>query len=104
MERNCYWITAIDPDTQKPYLIFGSPNSEEEARQRGMEMLGGLDFKIHRLPTRNLQRASSLLKGNRLEKTQSLKKAAERLGHERGLLRDKARKQHKKKNPDSVWD
>jgi len=81
-----YWLTAKDEETGKPYLIAGGVN-EEEARQKGLEMLSGLDFRIRKLPTRNLQRASSLLKGNRLEKTHSLHKAAERLGHERSVRR-----------------
>jgi len=81
-----YWLTAKDEETGKSYLIAGGVN-EEEARQKGLEMLSGLDFRIRKLPTRNLQRASSLLKGNRLEKTHSLHKAAERLGHERSVRR-----------------
>ena len=81
-----HWIVATDPETHKPYLIAGG-RTEDEARQRGMECLGGLDFQIKRLPTRNLQRASSLLKGNRLERTQSLRKASERIGHERTVRR-----------------
>jgi len=81
-----YWITSRCPETGKPYLIAGG-RTEEECRQRGMEMLGGLDFKIKRLPTRNLQRASSMLKGDRLSRVHSLKKAAERIGHERTVKR-----------------
>lgn len=81
-----YWITAVDPDTGKPYLIAGG-NTEEIARQKGLEMLGGLDFRIRKLPTRSLSHASSLLKGNRLEKTHSIHKAAERLGHEKSVKR-----------------
>lgn len=82
--ENYWWITATDPDSGKPYLIAGG-RTEDEARQKGFEMLGGIDFQLKQLPTRNLQRASSLLKGNRLEETKSLHKAAERLGHERTL-------------------
>jgi len=81
-----YWITAIDTDTGKPYLIAGG-RTEADANQKGLEMLGGIDFQIKRLPTRNLARASSLLKGDRLERTQSLHKAAERIGHERSIER-----------------
>ena len=85
-EQSWYWIVCTDPETNKNFLIAGG-RTEDEARQRGMEMLGGLDFTIKRLPTRNLQRASSLLKGNRLEQTRSLRKASERLGHERTVRR-----------------
>lgn len=92
MREEYYWITAVDPETGKPYLIAGG-RTEDEARQKGLETLGGLDFLIRKLPTTNLARASSLLKGDRLEKTKSLHKAAERLGHERSLdrLRDRIR-------------
>ena len=83
--RNYYWLMAQD-ETGKPYLVFGG-SSEEEARQKGLEMLVGFNFEIKRLPTRNLQMASSLLKGNRLEQTHSLKEAGKRLGHNRSLKR-----------------
>ena len=81
-----FWLVALDPETSRPYLIAGG-RTEDEARQKGLEMLAGIDFQIRKLPTRNLARASSLMKGNRLEKTRSLHKAAERIGHERTLRR-----------------
>ena len=103
MEKMCYWLTAKSEEG-KPYLIFGSAVSEDEARQKGMEMLGGLDFQIHALRTRNLQRASSMLKGNRLEKTKSLKKAAEHLGHDRSITRDRKRRAARRKaKADPNW-
>ena len=64
--RQYYWIVAHD-DTGKPYLIYGGV-SEESARDKGIEMLSGIDFEIRKLPTRSLARASSLLKGNRLDR------------------------------------
>ena len=82
-----YWLTSRCPETGKPYLIAGG-RTEQEARMKGLEVLGGADFQIKRLPTRNLQRASSLLKGNRLEKVHSLRKASEKLGHERTVKRN----------------
>ena len=84
--RKYYWITATDPESGKPYLVFGG-STEDEARQRGLELLGGIDFQLKPLPTRNLSRASSLLKGNRLEQTHSLQKASEKLGHTKSLKR-----------------
>ena len=87
--RYYYWITATD-ETGKPYLIFGHAE-EEQARQRGLELLSGLDFQLVRLPTSNLSRASSFLKGNRLEETRSLRQASQRLGHDRSLRRLKRR-------------
>ncbi len=85
-QRMYYWIVAHDTDN-KPYLIFGSDKSEEDARQQGLEMLGGVDFEIKKFPTRDLASASSMLKGKKLKETHSLKKATERLGHEKSVNR-----------------
>lgn len=85
MSREDYWwIVANDPDTGKLFLIAGGRN-EDECRQKGFEMLPGTDFKIKMLPTRNLQRASALLKGNRLEETKNLHQASQRIGHEKSV-------------------
>lgn len=89
-----YWITAKDPETGKPYLIAGG-KTEEEARQKGLEMLGGIDFNIRRLPTISMAAASSMIKGHRLEKSKDLRKATERLGHNRTLRRRQNRRQSK---------
>lgn len=80
-----------DPDSGKPFLIAGG-NTEEEARQKGLDMLSGIDFEIRPLPTRNLSTASAMIRGKRLEDTHSLKQASERLGHERSLRRLKRRR------------
>lgn len=82
--RYHYWLVAqVDG---KPVLIYGAPD-EPTARQRGFDMLPGTDFELKRLPTRNLQRASSLLKGNKLERKHSLRDAMQKLGHDRTLRR-----------------
>lgn len=90
MTRYYYWLVCQD-ETGKPYLIYGG-ESEEEARQKGLEMLNGVDFTIKRLPTRSLPHASSLLKGNRLEEYHNLRKATQRLGHDRSFKRAKQRR------------
>lgn len=82
--RHYYWLVCRD-ESGKVYLVFGSDKSEDEARQTGLELLGGVDFEIKRLPTRDLAKASSFLKGNRLEKYHSLKEAGKRLGHTKSL-------------------
>lgn len=84
--REYWWLVARD-EHGKTVLIFGSDRSEEDARQRGLEMLSGLDFAVKRLPTRDLGRASSLLKGNRLEEAHSLRDATQRLRHKIGRKR-----------------
>lgn len=81
-----YWIVARDPVSQKPYLLPGG-KTEQEARQKGLEQLGNIDFNLRRLPTVNMAAASSMLKGHRLERTKSLHKATEKLGHNRSLRR-----------------
>jgi len=89
-----YWIVTKDPDTGKPYLLPGG-KTEQEARQKGLEQLGGIDFELRRFPTVDLAKASSMLKGRRLEKTKSLHKAVERLGHSRSLKRSQQKRQRK---------
>ncbi len=77
--RYHYWIIARDEKGQT-ILIYGAPD-EQTARMRGLEMLPGVDFVLKRLPTRDLGRASSLLKGSLLEETHDLKRATRRLRH-----------------------
>jgi len=92
-----YWIVARDEEG-KPYLIAGG-NTEEEARQKGLEMLGGMDFEIRGLPTRNLARASSMIRGARLEDTHSLSKAKQPLGHDRSLRRMQRKRSRRTREP-----
>ena len=89
-----YWIVTRDPETDKPYLLPGG-RTEQEARQKGLEQLGGVDFKLRRFPTTNMATASAMLKGKRLEKTQSLHKATERLGHTKTLKRSRNKRERK---------
>ena len=82
-----YWLVARDPDTKRPYLVFGSDKDEADARQRGLELLGGVDFEIKRYPTRDLATASAYLRGKRLEQSGSLGEAGKRIGHDKSLRR-----------------
>lgn len=84
MKRYYYWIVAFD--NGKPYLIFGGAD-EEEARRKGLEILGGIDFQLRRYPTSDLSRASSFFRGKRLDETHSLQDANTRIGHDRSLRR-----------------
>ena len=88
-KRSYYWLLTKD-ETGKPYLIYGGV-SEDEARQKGFEMLSGLDFEIKSFPTRSQSTASQLCKGNKLESTHSLHESARRLGHNKSLKRIKRR-------------
>lgn len=84
--RYYYWLHARD-ESGKSYLIFGSDKDENDARQKGLELLGGQDFDIKRYPTRDLATASSFLRGKRLEITHSLQEAHKRIGHNKSLKR-----------------
>ena len=87
--QNHYWLVCSDEG--KPYLVYGG-RTEDEARQKGLDILGGVDFEVKMYPTSNLAAASSMHKGKRLEDTHSLGKASQRLGHDRSLRRDQRRK------------
>ena len=81
--KHYYWIVTTD-ETDRPYLLPGG-ETEDEAREKGLELLGGIDFEVRRLKTRNQQTASSMVRGKRLEDTHSLKRATRRVGHKRSV-------------------
>ena len=91
--RMHFWIYALDPVSSKPYLIYGSNRSLDDARRKGLELLPDVNFTIKSFPTSDIGRASQLLKGNRLEHTHSLHKSAERLGHGKSVRRRNLRRQ-----------
>ena len=93
MSRRMYfWIAAKD-ETGKPYLISATMcSTESEVRQRGIEMLGGLDFEIKRYPTRDLSSAVRMHRGSRLEDTHALRTSARRQGHEKSINRLKRKR------------
>lgn len=82
MRQYHWWIVAKD-EAGKTILIYGAP-MEDAARERAFEMLPGIEFELRRLPTKDLGRASAMLKGNLLETTHDLKKATRRLRHKVG--------------------
>ena len=90
------WIATRD-ETGKPYLIYGCPDRDGESicRDKGIEMLGGLDFEIKRYPTRNLAEASSYHRGKRLESGEGLKASTQRLGHEKSIERLKSQRRRR---------
>ncbi len=75
-------------------MLIAGGNTEDEAREKAFTTLGGIDFEIRGLYTRNLQRASAIVRGKRLEDTHSLRSARERIGHD-GSLRRMVRRQHR---------
>jgi len=89
-KRYYYWIVTFDND--HPYLVFGGKD-EEEARRKGLEILGGSDFQLKRYPTSDLSAASSFFRGKRLDETHSLRQSSKRIGHDRSLDRLKKKQQ-----------
>lgn len=85
--RQYWWLVAADPETGQPYLVFGSDRSEAEARQKGLDMMPGVNFDIRMFRTRNLDMARSLLRGSRLDGQRSLREAGRRQGHEKSVSR-----------------
>ena len=94
MRQYHFWLVSRDPDTGRPYLIYGCSDrdGEETARAKGIEMLGGLDFEVRRYPTRNLAEASAFHRGKRLEGGEGLRASTQRLGHERSVARKQERR------------
>jgi hypothetical protein len=84
--KQYYWIVANDPESGKQYIILGG-NNEEQSRMRGLELFPSLDFDIKRLPTRDVDTASRILKGQKLEKTHSLTNATKRVGRTKSINR-----------------
>lgn len=83
-KRYYYWLVAQSDG--KPYLVFGG-DDETSARQKGLELLGGLDFELKKYPTRDLGAASAFFRGKRLDETHSLRESSKRIGHNRSLSR-----------------
>ena len=78
--RYHYWLTGVAGG--KRFLIYGADN-EDRAREKGLELLSGIDFTIKRLPTRDIRSASRQVKGYKLEETHDLGIATKRLKHKR---------------------
>lgn len=90
--RYYFWIAARD-ELGKPYLLSATMcKTSEDARQRGMELLSGLDFEIKRYPTRDLSSAVRMYRGSRLEDTHALRASVKRQGHEKSLKRLKRKR------------
>lgn len=79
--RYYWWIYGRDDGDGKPFLVFGSDKSEDDARMKGFDMLSGVEFDIKRLPTRDVSSASRMIKGHKLEVSHDLRKSTRRLSH-----------------------
>ena len=90
-----WWLSAVIDG--KPQLVYGAPDfgsegGESSAREKGLAMLQGFDFRMHRYPTRNLSEASAFHRGKRLESGEGLRAATQKLGHEKSIARRLERK------------
>lgn len=88
MRRRYWWIYGRDRESGEPFLIFGSDRSEDDARQKGLEDLGGqnLEWDVKMIPTRDIASASRSLKGFKLGEVRDLRTATKRLRH-KGIRR-----------------
>jgi len=96
MREYHWWISAVDQETGRQHLIYGSSDrgstgGEDVARSKAFEMLGSIDFELRRLPTRDLSTASSLWRGKRLAQGDGLHASSQRIGHERSVDRMRRR-------------
>ena len=78
--RRMYWWLVAKEETGQRYLIFGSDKSEEDARQKGLEM-GMSDFGIKKFPTRDVDSASHMLKYGIVKQSGDIRQAGKRLRH-----------------------
>jgi len=85
MRQYYYWIYTRD-NTGKPYIIYGG-DREEDARRKGLEILGGMDFSIKKLPTRDKNAASGYIRGTRLQNSHNIKESTRRIGRSKSLSR-----------------
>ena len=91
MKEYHWWIVAKD-ETGRPYVVYGcadrgSDGGEDNAKIRALDLVGGMDWYVKRLPTRNLQAARAFICGNRLESGLDLRESVARQGHEKSLER-----------------
>jgi hypothetical protein len=85
MKRVNYFIVAYlnRPDGSRvPYLTMGG-STEDDARQKGFDLLGGQDFQIVALRASNEAEATSIWKRQRLEQTSDLQESVRRVQHKR---------------------
>lgn len=75
-----YWI-YVDSYEGKPFLAYGSSNSYAEAERKGYELLPCM-FEIIELPTREITKASRMIRYRRLEETRDLTDSFRNIRHQ----------------------
>jgi hypothetical protein len=95
VRRRYWWLVGTDTDGT-PFLVFGSAVSEQEARQKGLEMLGGVNCEVKELHHRDMGAASHEMKGGTLAESKDIHKALRKLRHKNV---GKKREQQTQANP-----
>ena len=72
-----YWIWG---ESQGRKVALGPYDTKEEAQERGSELIGGY-FEVVPLSTKDLRRATQILKARTLGETHDLPYALERVKH-----------------------
>ena len=94
MREYHFWIVVKDPETLKTSIIYGA-RDESSARMKALEMLQGLDFRLHRLPTQDRNSASAMLRGKKLATGQGLHASTQRQGRDKTVRRMLKRRQER---------
>ena len=90
-----FWIYVAPCAETKghPELVYGCPahgpgeTGEEVAKDKARDMLGGFEWRLHRLPTRAKSEASAYIRGKRLASGEGLQASTQRIGHEKTVNR-----------------
>lgn len=94
--REWHWWAVTKDSNSRPYLVYLCPDKdggESLARQRGIELMRGLDFELVRYRTYNIAQARAFLAGKRLQSGIGLQESSRRQGHEKSLARLVAKRQ-----------
>ena len=76
-QQTYYWLWG---ETQGRRIALGPYFTDDEARERGRELLGG-SFEVVELRTRDLRRATQILKARTLQETQNIDYALQKVRH-----------------------
>ena len=67
-------------------VVYGG-RTEAEAQLKGLQKLGGADFKLYPIATIDPDTASAVIRGMKLDRTGSIPKAMKRMGREKTMRR-----------------
>jgi hypothetical protein len=79
IDKTYYWVAAVTSLTGQ-LVVLGPYDTEEEANQVGFEKVGGT-FSVEPLRTKDVGRATRVLKYKRFHQTANLEEALKRAKH-----------------------